>query len=127
MNPRLCLCAVLLIALCGCAPKPTPVGAWTGATPGPDGKTITLNLTLKPDNTFTLTTGGATPDYSGTYALKDETITETATGYTIAGKSMTVPAGLRHSQTSTFKLSGDTLTLTPQDGEPPSTFTRQKG
>lgn len=128
MNPRIYLCiAVLLVVLWGCAPKPTLVGTWGGATPGPDGKSVPLRLTLQPDRTFTLTTGGATPDYSGTYMVKDNTLTETATGYTVAGKTMAIPAGIQHAQTSTFTLPGDTLTLTPQDGSAATTFTREKG
>lgn len=127
MNPRLYLCAILLFAVSGCAPKPTLVGQWAGATPGPDGKPIPLHLTLKSDNTFTLDSGGATPDYSGTYTVKDNTLTESATGYSVAGKPMTIPAGIQHAQASTFTLSTDTLTLTPQGGGPATTFTRQKG
>lgn len=128
MNPRLCFFAAFaLLMLSGCAPKPSLVGTWTAATAGPDGKSVPLHLTLKADNTFTMTTGGATPDYSGSYTIQDDTLTETVTGYTVAGKSMTIPAGLRHPQATTFKVSGDTLTLTPRNGQPATKFTRQKG
>lgn len=124
---RLYLCALLLFAFCGCAPKPTLVGEWTGTAPGEHNSQIALHLTLKSDNTFKLTSGGATPEYAGTYAVKDNTLTETATDYTVAGHTLSIPAGARRPQASTFTLTADTLSLTPQDGSPATKFMRQKG
>jgi hypothetical protein len=118
---------VLLIG--GCAPKPSVVGTWIGqdALPSDDGKpvsTVTSQLDLRADGTFHKK-GAAETEYNGTYAVKDDTLTETFTSYTAEGRTMAIPASAPNVDKDTFTLKGDTLTLTPQGGGAPSVLTRQ--
>lgn len=110
----------------GCASKPNLVGTWNGTVTAPDGRKMPAHLTLRADGSFALQSEGLTPDYGGAYTVKDGVLTETVTGYIVKGHAITIPVTARHPQSSAFTLSGNTLTLTPQDGSPPLVLKRQK-
>jgi hypothetical protein len=116
--------AILFLTACG--HKPTLVGTWNGqiALPG-NGGTVPTTLALGPDGTFHKQ-GGEQAVYSGTYTVKDDRLTETFTSYTVEGHTMTIPADTPNIEMDKFVLKDDTLTITPQDGGPPTVLTRQK-
>lgn len=116
-----------LLSLTACGHKPTVVGTWSGqiALPG-NGGTVPTTLVLRPNGTFHKQ-GGAQAEYDGTYAVKDDTLTETFTTYTVQGITMKIPADTPNVETDKFVLKDDTLTITPHDGGPSTVLTRQKG
>ncbi len=118
--------AIALLAPAGCGSKPGVVGTWSGqeALPGGAG-TVASTLALRPDGTFHKK-GATQAEYTGTYAVKDDTLTETFTAYSVEGRVMSIPGDTPNVETDTFTLQGDTLTLTPKDGGAPTVLKRQK-
>jgi hypothetical protein len=123
----LTVCSLIFAA--GCGSKPSVVGSWSGQEPLPsdDGKTagtVASRLDLRADGSFHKK-GATQAEYNGTYTVKDNTLTETFTSYSVEGRVMAIPADTPNVETDTFTLKGDTLTLTPKDGGAPSVLTRQ--
>ncbi len=120
---------ILLATLClgACGHRPDVTGDWRGqiTLPG-DGGIVPSTLTLRPNGTFHKQ-GGTQAEYTGTYSIQGDTLTETFTNYTVEGHTMSIPADTPNVETDRFTLSGDTLTLTPQAGGPPTVLQRQKG
>lgn len=113
--------------MAGCAHNPDIVGTWTGqiTLPG-SGGTVPSEIVLRPDGTFHKK-GGTQAEYSGTYTIKDNTLTETFTTYSVENHVMPIPADTPNVETDTFEIKDNTLTLTPQGGGPPTVLTRQGG
>ena len=116
------MCTLLLAG--GCAKGPDIVGTWSGqeTLPG-DGGVVASQIDLRPDGTFHKK-GATQAEYSGTYAVKDNVLTQTFTAYSVQGHIMPIPTDAPNVETDTFTLKDDTLTLTPQGG-PPSVLKRQ--
>jgi hypothetical protein len=113
---------VVVEALAGCA-KPSVAGKWTGNLPVRDGVTIPSTIEFKADGTETgvATAFGHDVTMTGTWKIDGDTLTQTITSIKIGGRDNPM-AG--KSDTSKFKLEGNTLTITPTAGSAPYTLTR---
>lgn len=121
--------AFVLVALVvgGCAHKPGLAGTWVGPHVLPGGQgSVPSSITLRPDGTFT-TTAGAGNGASGTYSVSGSTITETFHSYTVGGRVQAIPVQAAVTQSGTFRLDGDTLTLTIGEDSTPNVLKRSKG
>lgn len=118
--------AFVLVALVGgCAHKPGLAGTWVGPHVLPGGQgSVPSSITLRPDGTFT-TTAGAGNGASGTYSVSGSTITETFHSYTVGGRVQAIPAQAAVTQSGTFRLDGDTLTLTIGEDSTPNVLKRK--
>ena len=127
MRPTfLFLCLLLALTLAGCAHKPPYVGTWVGPhiLPGSAGS-IPSSITLRDDGTFT-TTVGQGRGASGTYSVQGSQITQTFTSNIVDGRTIDIPQHDAVTQTGTFHVQGDKLTLNTTDGSAPTVLTRQK-
>ena len=82
---------------------------------------LAATVEYKADGTETMTSSymGQNVNVQGTYKYEDDTLSQTITGITAAGRNIPVPGA--KSQDATVKLDGDTLTLTPKSGNAKST------
>lgn len=116
----------------GCSHKPTVVGTWN-ATTTERGAPVTLTMTLTDDGKETIKAEGTTPlgpvsmQGTGTYTATDTALTQKMTSFTVTMNGKSQPGGpsANQTETDTYKLDGDTLTLTPPSGKA-QTFTRAK-
>ena len=117
---------LLLLLLSGCAKHgPGLPGTWSGVVPLPGGGTTPSRLTLNPGGTFLSESEGR--GSGGTYTVEDNILSETYTLYVSNGVTHALPPDApRHTERFGFRLNGDTLTLTPQDGGTPVTLSRAK-
>ncbi len=116
-----------LVLAGGCAHKPGLVGTWVGPHILPGGQgSVPSSITLRDNGTFT-TTAGAGNGASGTYSVSGSTLTETFSSYTVDGKVQEIPTRASVTQSGTFHLDGDTLTLTIGEDSAPNVLTRSKG
>lgn len=83
-------------------------------------------ITLRQDGTFHKK-GGSQAEYSGTYTIKDNVLTETFTSYSVQGHVMSIPADTPNVEKDSFVLDGDTLTLTPSGSGLPIILKRKSG
>jgi len=110
----------------GCAHKPTLAGTWVGPHILPGGQgSVPSSITLREDGTFT-TTAGTGSGASGTYSVSGSTITETFNSYTVNGRVQAIPPQAAVTQSGTFRLDGDTLTLTIGEDSAPNVLRRSK-
>lgn len=119
------LFAILLLLTAGCSRKAGIVGTWSGsiALPG-DGGSSPSEITLREDGTFHKK-GGAQAEYSGTYTVKDNVLTETFTSYSVQGHIMSIPEDTPNVERDSFVLDGDMLTLTPSGSGLPTVLKRK--
>ncbi len=116
----------LVVFAGGCAHKPGLAGTWVGPHILPGGQgSVPSSITLREDGTFT-TTAGAGNGASGTYSVSGSTLTETFSSYTVDGKVQAIPARAAVTQSGTFHLDGDTLTLTIGEDSTPNVLQRRK-
>ncbi len=116
----------LVVFAGGCAHKPGLAGTWVGPHILPGGQgSVPSSITLREDGTFT-TTAGAGNGASGTYTVSGSTLTETFSSYTVNGKMQAIPARAAVTQSGTFHLDGDTLTLTIGEDSAPNVLKRRK-
>ncbi len=119
------------LALSGCAPKKTIVGKWQGSVAQRGG---TMNTTFEftqdgKENIGLQEQMGAMSinmSASGTYSVADTTLTQNMTSMTFGGKTIPVPANQAQSQTNSFTLDGDHLTLTNPGNKQSLSLTRVK-
>ena len=119
------LCLLVLIPLAGCAKKNPLVGTWTGTINipiGPTQQSLAVTYTFNEDGTCS--TSAQTPmgpmNAQGTYTVDDDKLTmktkTQAQGRTVEGQAE-----------ATFKVEGDTLTVTGIPSVPgPIVLQRQK-
>ena len=123
---------LLLLALAGCAHKPTLVGKWQGTTTSPQGMALASTFDFTPDGkeTVSFTTSGGpislTMGGSGTYTVSSDSLTQNITSMTLGTMTMPPPPGVAKPQTGTFTLDGDHLTLTNPTTHQSLTLTRVK-
>jgi hypothetical protein len=86
---------------------------------------VPSEITLRSDGTFHKK-GAEQAEYSGTYTVKGNVLTETFTSYNVEGREMAIPEDTPNVEKDTFMVKGDSLTLTPQGGGAPSVLKRQK-
>jgi hypothetical protein len=101
-----------------------PIGPNT--LPGGMSPNLALTMEFKPDNTMTQVAKApmiGDLNVTGTYKVEGDRIEIHPEKVTAMGRSMNLPSQ-QQAQSSTFKLEGDTLTIT-QNGQP-VTFTRVK-
>jgi len=131
------LLVALLLLLAGCS-RPSVVGKWSGNLDlaklmpvGPNtlpvgmSPNIALTMEFKPDNTLTQVAKAPFGDVpiTGTYKVDGDRIEMHLEKATMMGRTMNLPSP-QQPQSSTFKVEGDTLTIT-RNGQP-VTFTRVK-
>lgn len=129
----LCSLSLCSLSLCGCGHKDTVVGKWEGDI-RPPGSPRTLHATYEftPDgkeNIDLQSTAGPISmrmGVNGTYTIQGSALTQTITSMTMGDKTIPVPAGKSQSQTSTFHLDGDHLTVTNPTNQETLTLTRVK-
>ena len=118
-------CVLSAAPLNGCARQPEVVGTWAGQITLPGNAGISpSSITLRPDGTFHKM-GGTEAEYSGTYTIMDHVLTETFKSYTVEGHTMQIPEDMPNVEVDTYNIQGDTLTLAPKTGGPPSILKRQ--
>lgn len=124
---RWLLCAALAGVLCGgCAHQSPLVGTWIGSIDLPGGMgSVPVSIIYRADGTFT-TTEGPDTGASGSYTLDGGKITETFGSIISEGKAHAIPPNTPYTQTGTFAVHGDILTLTIGEDSPPATLHRQK-
>ena len=111
--------------LTGCA-KPSVVGKWNGSTPAPGGNAVQIAIEFKPDGSQTQTfsaMGQTLGSMQSTYSVADDKITETMTGASRNGQTVKLPG---RTTTFSYKLDGDSLTLTDPNIPQPIVLTRAK-
>lgn len=128
-------------ALAGCAAKQGIVGKWSTTSAGPSGNANAV-IDFKQDGTDSISLksstmiGNQSHDVSfttnGTYTVQGDTLNETTTSGSMSlvpgQPAQTMPVNPTHkTNTSKFKIDGDTLTLTTGNGGKPMTLTRVKG
>ncbi len=118
--------AALCLLLTGCAHQPALTGTWNSTTRLPDGRPLRLQITLRPDGTFSSQAQGEPISYQGTYTETNGILTETVTGYTVGGRALSLPTGLPDAQAKRFavQVAATTLTMTPQTGGEPTVWQR---
>lgn len=130
------LVLLLLIAAAGCGAKKSVVGKWSGTASIPGqagvGGSTAAVYEFKADGTETIGLTVPTPigkaaiTTVGTYAVKDDTLTQTFTSAALNGKTIPVPPASSAPLQSKFKLNGDTLTLSPVNNPTQIVLTRVK-
>ena len=121
-----------LLALTGCAHKPTLVGKWQATTATPQGGTLASTFTFAEDGkeTLTVSAGGGpisiTMGGSGTYTVSGDSLTQTMTSMSLGTISMALPPDKSKPQTGPFTLDGDHLTLSNPTTHQSLTLTRVK-
>lgn len=126
------LLLLAVLALAGCAHKPTLVGKWQGNTATPQGGAVASAFAFTEDGkeTFTVSAGGGpisiTVGGSGTYTVSGDSLTQNITSATIGGMTMALPAASAKPQTGTFTVDADHLTLNNPTTHQSLTLTRVK-
>lgn len=127
------LALLFLTVAAGCGAKKSVTGKWSGTAsiPGQGGSAAAV-YEFKADGTemiaLTVPTpiGKAAITTVGTYAVKDDTLTQTFTSAALNGKPIPVPPASSAPLQSKFKLNGDTLTLSPVNNPTQIVLTRVK-
>lgn len=115
----------------GCGHQNPLIGNWAGTITSPQGIAIQSRLTLTADGKDTASGQFSGPignnriDANGTYTVSGDTITQTYTTLTVNGNPVPQSKGPIPEQ-STFKIDGDTLTLTSQKTGKTTVLIRQK-
>jgi hypothetical protein len=111
-----------LLAAAGCTPQSVQ-GKWAGTAYDANGKTVPFAVQFKPDGAeeATTTENGKPLTIGGMWTSQGDTITTTYTDAFVAEKQMRIS---KRTISATFKVQGNTLTLTPTDGGPVQVLTR---
>lgn len=104
---------VLLMLTVGCGAKRTIVGKWQGNAPLRGRQTANAVMEFKADGTNTITAkqGAIAATIGGRYTVKNDTLEITLVTIPFNGKSIAVPPAQQVAESYTYKLDGDTLTL----------------
>jgi hypothetical protein len=117
------MATLALLTLAGCS-KPGIAGKWNG-TADVAGQKLSSTMEFKPDGT--VTQDSKTPlgevNATGTYQTSGENLTIHVDKITAMGKTVDAPPQMKD-QTATFKVEGDTLSMT-RNGQTVN-FTRVK-
>ena len=129
---RFALALALCTFLTGCGDSGI-VGKWHGSI-ARQGTSVATTFTFSADGKETMQAVAAFSGRqlnilsSGTYVIKDNTLTQTFDSMTMDGRALpmaSLSAALK-TESDTFKLAGDTLTVTKVGGTLPLTLTRVK-
>ena len=129
---RAAIVTCTLLALAGCAHKPTLVGKWQGSTTTPQGGALSSTFEFTQDGKETISfqaSGGPiaiTMGGSGTYTTDGSNLTQNITSMSMGSMTIPVSPDKAQPQTSSYTLDGDHLTLTSPTSKQSLTLTRGK-